>query len=249
MIYTPEFFAFQLTFAQRVADRFGLEFAYTVQRYTTIAKGIRGADWEEYRVGLQRADPVQWAYDWYLARRDPDPQPDDQEFYGHVLFGCFYYEVRNDEAGNATIIRPHFIKNDELGRRPLGKERLPARQRELRQMFHHIREHVPLVQTVLGNSWLYNLVAYRRIYPPAFTTNLPATAYEEFQYLALWGQCFDRNWQPKDEITDELLRRVDRLADLAALQSCFPYAVLRPQCAISEFYRFFNTEGVPNEQQ
>ena len=106
-------------------------------------------------------------------------------------------------------------------------------------MMQYIQEHVPTAQTVLGNSWLYHLAAYRRLYPPAYTATLPATQYEEFQFLALWGQCFDRNWQPKRGITEELLRRIDRLQELAALQSCFPYAVLRPQYAVDEFYRFF----------
>lgn len=249
MAYSRDFFAFQLTFAQRVANRFGLELADAVQRYTTVAKGIRGDDWEEYRTGLQSDDPVQWAYDWYLARRDPDPQPDDTEFYGHALFGCFYYGMRKDETGHETIIRPHFIKNDQRGCRPLGRERLAVRSAELRHMVQHIREHVPTAQTVLGNSWLYNLAAYRRLYPPAYTATLPATEYEEFQFLALWGQCFDRYWQPKPEITEELLHRVDRLAELAALQTCFPYPVLRPQCALDEFYRFFaNTERRQDEQ-
>lgn len=239
MTYTREFFAFQLTFAQRVADRFGLAFADAVQRYTTIAKGIRGDDWEQFRARLQAGDPAQWAFDWYVARRDPDPQPNDAEFYGHALFGCFYYEARKDEAGQETIIRPHFIKNDQPSCRSLGRERLAVRREELRRMVQHIQEHVPMAQTVQGNSWMYNLAAYRRIFPPAYTATLPATGYEEFRFLALWGQCFDRNWQPKPAITEELLRRVDQLEELAALQSCFPYAVLRPQCGINEFYHFF----------
>jgi len=247
--YSRAFFAFQLTFAQQVADRFGLDFANAVQRYTTIAKGIRGTEWERYRAGLLADDPAQWALDWHTAQRDPEPQPDDPEFYGHALFGCFYYEVRKDEAGQETIIRPHFIKNDQPGCRPLARERLAVRREELWRMVQHIQEHLPTAQTVLGNSWLYNLAAYRRLYPPAYTATLPATQYEEFQFLALWGQCFDRNWRPKPEITEELLRRVDCLTDLAALQSCFPYAVLRPQCGIDEFYRFFTiTERVQHEQ-
>jgi len=240
MAYAQEFFEFQLLFAQQLVERFGLPLADALQRYTTITKSVAAEDWPRYWQGLQAAtNPAKWTYEWYAARRAPDPQPDDRDFYGHALFGCFYYEIRKDEMGRATIIRPHFIKNDKPGCRPLGQERLAVRQEEMRRMVQHIRLHVPMAQTVLGNSWMYNLEAYRRIFPPSFTATLPATEYAEHRFLSLWGQCFDRQWQPKQNVTDELLRRLSTLDDIAELQSCFPFAVRRPQGEITQFYKFY----------
>jgi hypothetical protein len=72
-------------------------------------------------------------------------------------------------------------------------------------MFAHICYHVPEARTVSGNSWMYNLEAYRRLYPPQYTATLPISEEDEFQYLALWGQCFDRDWNPKKEIAQVLV--------------------------------------------
>jgi hypothetical protein len=86
------------------------------------------------------------------------PRTDDAIYYNRPLFGCFSYVVRDD-----PIIHPHFVKNDSIDMRPLTQPRQAARRGELRQMFSHIREHVPQARTVLGNSWMYNLAAYRRL--------------------------------------------------------------------------------------
>lgn len=251
MAYSRAFFGFQLTFAQRLVERFSLTLTDVLQQYTTLTKSIALEHREEYLAGfLVAADPTEWTYQWHTAQRAPGPQPDDSLLYGRALFGCFHYSVRNDRQGNGTIIRPHFIKNDQPGLHALGRERLAVRRAEVGRMFTHIQAHVPLAATVLGNSWLYNLAAYQRVYPPAYTAHLPAIQHDEFQYISLWGQCFDRNWQPKAEVTDELLRRLDRLADLADLRSCFPYAVRRPQCEISEFYTFFAIDNaIDNKEQ
>lgn len=45
-------------------------------------------------------------------------------------------------------------------------------QAELAEMFSHARQAQPMQK--LGASWLYNLPAYRRLFPPAFTTHLTA---------------------------------------------------------------------------
>lgn len=106
-------------------------------------------------------------------------------------------------------------------------------------MFTHIHEHVPAAITVSGHSWLYNLAAYRRIYPPLYTHIMAAVTHDEFQHLSLWGQCFDRHWQPKPAVTDLLLQRLAVLEDIAKLRFCFPYQVRLPQCKIDEFYTYF----------
>ena len=117
---------------------------------------------------------------------------------------------------------------------------MPEISNRFRQrMFAHIRQNVPAACTVLGNSWMYNLEAYRRLYPPAYTATLLASDENEFEYLALWGQCYDYDWQINQPIAQELLRRVDALTDLSQLRLCFPYQILNPQCPIEEFYEFY----------
>ncbi|MEZ4679851.1 MAG: hypothetical protein R2932_37100 [Caldilineaceae bacterium] len=237
LAYPRAFFGFQLSVARQLVERFSLELADVLQQYTTFTRPIATEHLAIYLAGLQAAtDATEWAYQWDLVQRAPGPQPNDSMFYNRALFGCFHYSIHNDRAGNATIIRPHFIKNDQAGLRALGRERLAVRRAEVRRMFVHIQEHVPGAKTVRGHSWLYNLNAYRRVYPRAYTTSLPAVQRDEFQYLSMWGQCFDRHWQPNPRVTTELLQRLARLEDITKLRACFPYQVRRPQCAIREIY-------------
>lgn len=235
MAYSVAFFEFQLLFASHLASKFHLRLEEAVYEYTTFRVSFGTDDWPVYSAGLEQTnDPVSWTYQWYLDHRGVDPKPDDSTYEGHPLFGCLYFSVRD-----ATVIRPHFIKNDFPGLRPLSRARIAVRQDELRRMFAHIRCHVPEAQTVRGNSWMYNLEAYRRLYPPQYTATLPISEEDEFQYLALWGQCFDRDWNPKVETTQVLLQRIDQLDDLTDLRFCFPYQIRQPECSIAEFYAFY----------
>ena len=113
-------------------------------------------------------------------------------------------------------------------------------------MFRYIKAHVPQARTVQGNSWLYNLDAYCRLLPPEYTSSMPISAEHEFQFLALWGQCFDRHWQVRSEIADVLLQRVDALSHLADLRQCFPYQIRQPRCSIDAFYTFYGEADLAN---
>jgi hypothetical protein len=240
MLYSRAFFALQVAFARKLSERFQLPIGDAYYRYTTLTKSLAIADLDDWRMCMtaleHTSNDLDWIYQCYLARRghEPAPAPTDTTFYGNPLFGCFYYIVRD-----STIIRPHFVKNDLPGMRPLREDRIAARRLELQQMFAHIRQAVPAARTVLGNSWMYNLEAYRRLYPPAYTANLPVSEEDEFAFLALWGQCYDRDWQIKQAVADELLRRVDTLTDLSQLRLCFPFQILMPECPIDVFYEFY----------
>jgi hypothetical protein len=238
MAYSPAFFDLQLAFARRIAAKFDLSLAHTLAHYTTFTKSFGADGWAEYLAGLTyAADATTWTYTWYRAHQQPDPTPHDSHYDGHPQFGCFSFAVRE-----TTIIRPTFIKNDLPGLRPLSAGRAAVRQNEIKRMMTYIHQHVPLARTVAGNSWLYNLAAYCRLYPPAYTATMAINTDDEFQFLALWGQCFNSDWGVKGEVAAELLRRVDTLTDLTQLHACFPYPVLQPRCPITAFYAFYGVD-------
>lgn len=235
MVYSRAFFDFQLMFVRRLVERFDLTLSDALYHYTTFTKSFGLSDWSDYIAGLgSTTDATEWTYQWYLARRSPDAEPHASLYHGNPLFGCFYFVVRDD-----TVIRPHFINNDLPGIRPLSRERLDGRRAELRRMFRHIKAHVPQARAVQGNSWLYNLDAYCRLFPPEYTFLMPISTEHEFQFLALWGQCFDRHWQVRSGVTDMPLQRVNTLSNLADLRLCFPYKIRQPRCSIDAFYAFY----------
>lgn len=241
MAYPVAFFVPQLRLARFLSERFDLTLSDALRDYTTAARslGVSDEGWPSIASALLAADDLVAAlHAEYERRRTPDPRPGDTTFYGRPLFGCFSYLVRDD-----TIIRLHFVANDLPGHRPLGRERVAARRAELRALFAHVQAYVPAATTVLGNSWLYHIPAYRRLFPVAYTAYLPESDEGEFQYLATWGQCYDRTWHLRPEVIATLFQRTEQLTDLAALRHCFPYQILQPASPITAFYAEYGLDA------
>lgn len=238
MPYSKDFFALQLRFAQELASRFALPLEDVLLDYTTFPLSFgQEKEWQDYLAGLQQAeDPAQWTYEFYLPRSGGEPTSQDTTFHGHLLFGCFYFVVRDEH-----IIRPHLIKKASSSGGVLSSACRSQRREELAEMFRHIEATVPTADLVQGNSWLYNLEAYRRLFPPEYTENMPVSEAGEYRYLARWGQFFDKHWQLKETPARALLDRVANLDRLENLRHCFPYPIFQPRCSIEHFYAFYNT--------
>ncbi len=247
MPYSKEFFALQLSCAHKLANRFRRNLDDILYDYTTFARSIeltpeRPYDqsnpvWKGYIEGLRRAvDDAEWTHYYYSNHCAKDPTSTDEAFNGNMLFGSFYFVLRDNR-----VVRPHFIKlgDDTSPNSPISKERLAESLANLTSMFQYIKDNVSGAKTVKGNTWLYNLEAYKRLFPPEYTAQMVANESREFQFLSLWGQFFDRNWQVKNLLANELLNRIDALNSLANLRFCFPYQSLMPELNIQAFYDFY----------
>jgi hypothetical protein len=88
----------------------------------------------------------------------------------HTRFGCFSFEL----LAPGDVLRIHFSNRDSAGDcGPLVRAKADRRVEELREMFGYIRTHHQSTRTVRGGSWLYNLEAYRRLFPPEYDTRRP----------------------------------------------------------------------------
>jgi hypothetical protein len=91
---------------------------------------------------------------------------------------------------------------------------------------------------VVGASWLYNLEAYRRLFPKSYL----ATAHVihgRFQHMPLWGQFVARNGEIKESRAHQFLERLGRQSSLEGLDDCFPLQVLRVEAPMRELYDFY----------
>jgi hypothetical protein len=70
-------------------------------------------------------------------------------------------------------------------------DRKGRRLAELRALFCLARTQEELTPRVLGASWLYNLPAYRRLFPDKYLASALPTA-PKFQNMPLWGQTLAR---------------------------------------------------------
>jgi hypothetical protein len=234
--YPRRFFEINVLFALKIAEVSDQALEGALFNYTVLYRRFGlGQDrnpahptWQAYLNGLRRApDLTDWTYQFYLAQPQadvPSGQPD---------FGCFSYDVWPDNR-----IRLHFHNAELPEYSPLSRQRLDARLSELRAMFGHLKRTVPSPATVIGCSWLYNIEAYRRLFPPAFLATAQVS-YADFPFLVLWGQFLDRNWQIKEDLAGRFLDCLGRARDLEAAKRCFPYPVLRLECPVQPFYDFY----------
>jgi hypothetical protein len=236
-IYAKAFFDLQFRFAQTVSVLSGVPLARALLEYTNfyIRFGL-GRDfdpahptWREYVAGLRDTnDPREWTYRFYLTCAQVVVPPAVV-----AEFGCFSYSRLRDYR-----IRLHFKNAETDGRSPLGIERRGHRLADLAALFEHIKrtEREPL--RVVGASWLYNLDAYRRLFPAPYL----ATAHvleHRFQHMPLWGQFVNRHGEIKESVKDRFVQRLERQSSLDGLDQCFPFQVIGVEASTPEFYEFY----------
>ena len=229
------FFELQLAFARKVAALSGLPLQRALLDHTNlyIRFGLgRAFDpahprWSEYLAGLAEAtDPTGWTHRFYLAHPAPLAGPD-----GIARVGCF--SCSRLPGGH---LRLHFENAEPDGHSPLARDRAERRRAELRALFAPFGRAGAAAPTVVGTSWLYNLEAYRRLFPRAYlATARPITG--RFRHMPLWGQFLDRRGEVREPPARQLLERLDRQTGLDDLDGCFPFPVLRLETSAAELCR------------
>ena len=155
-----------------------------------------------------------------------------------TYYGCFSYAY----WAEVKTVRIHFTDRDQSGMGALSSARRAARHAELQALVAAVVRQHPEAEHVRGGSWLYNLAAYRRLFPPAYLASAHvAPTHEEFPYLALWGQFLDRHGRVRAEPARRFLDCITHSQDRTALEACFPYQVLRPHCPLPVFQRFYDS--------
>jgi hypothetical protein len=248
LLHSRGFFQLQIRFVQglsRVLDRPADEllFDYTAFRTVLAAERLAPADplWREFADGFRRADdPVEWTLGFYLRHAAPDPPPGASTYRGSKLFGPFTYDTWSaGVVGERVVVRPHLHTRVAGSGTLIGRSAQADRRADLRALFADVRERLPGAESVRGHSWLYNLEAYRRLFPPEYARSMAVCPHGDYQHLARWGQFFNRRWEVNAALAKTLLDRVAALTDPARLIDCFPYPILNPECELRYFYRFY----------
>ena len=236
-MYARAFFDLQLRFADKVTALSGLPLPRVLFEYTNLyVRFGLGRDfdpahptWQEYVAGLQDTnDTREWTYRFYLARPEAMTAP------GVVAtFGCFSYAPMSGDR-----IRLHFHNAETDGHSPLGIERQGQRLKDLASLFDHVKRTLPQPPHVVGASWLYNLEAYRRLFPAPYLATARVIDHR-FRHMPLWGQFLDRRGQIKEKMTREFVERLERQSSVDTLGQCFPLHVLSVAASALEFYDFY----------
>ncbi|HEY3949918.1 hypothetical protein [Phenylobacterium sp.] len=185
------------------------------------------AEMEPLRTPEQRLD---WTRSFYLTAPDDLPPADQRSF------GCF----RCDPPDVAGVLRIHFSNRDsadDVG--PLSRAKTPRRLAELKTMFAFVRETWPRTRTVQGRSWLYNLDAYRRLFPPAYgDSRAPPAGRVGLGGTSSWGQFLDHREAVKPDLRAAFLHNIEAI-DVEAPWRAFPLPALGATAPIALFYDFY----------
>lgn len=237
-----EYFDVQLRFAAAVADRSDLALGEACARYTNFHRRFglgridgrpTSAHWHRYARCVEELGDhesrVRWTQEHFIASPPETPRP------GGLRAGCFGCELRADGAA-----RIHFENLDAAdGVGPLSTSKRVRRFQELVDLFTRIHRDWPEVTYVVGGSWLYHLVAYRRLFPPAYLRSIaPPTRTPRFDGTSSWGQFLDHRGEVHIDRVAAFRGRLEGL-DLDSLRSSFPLPVLAACSPIEAFFEFY----------
>ena len=240
-IYPKGFFEIQLTFARKVAEVTKRPFEDVVLHNTAMYR-ILGLDWstdptnpvwQNYIQALQHdiKEGAEGTYQFYYVMSDSIPHMSEQPHWG-----CFAYEYLPDEHRIAI----HFSNQDFTGYGPLSYQRIDVRKAELTAMFTAIRQEHSDAEIVTGGSWLYNLEAYKRLFPAEYGQS--AKAPERIPYLGrgLWGQFLNHELLMDEHRTGVFLQRIRVATNMEQCDASFPYLTLFTKAPTTLFYQFYN---------
>ena len=232
--YSVEFFDLQLRFAAKVAELAGVSFAEAVGSHTNIyvrlgmgeRLDVANPDWQDYVSALVKADePAKWTHHVHLQRIRLPTGPALS-----ASVGCFSYAVT--EPGCARL---HFHAGGEHFEAPLSAANRQLREEELASLLAKLKASFGNDIFLIGASWLYNLEAYRRLFPNSYLASLRALAHP-YQRMPLWGQFLNRDRSVRSEAASRFLSSVANAACLPESSACFPLSVLSTRAPASWLY-------------
>ncbi|BBK42238.1 hypothetical protein STVA_22580 [Allostella vacuolata] len=236
------YFDLQLRFAAAMAAALGIPLAASVARNTDFHRrfglgrlggGAGGPEWQSYLAALAGlagdAERLDWTCETFLRAADEPPD-------GRAAFGCFAFDP--PDAGG--VVRLHFRPADRRGGTgPLARDKAADRRAELGRLVGHVRQAFPAARTVRGASWLYNVEAYRRLFPPAYAASAAIVdRLERYEGGSSWGQFLDHRGAVKADLADRFVAGLVTL-DPARPTLAFPLPLCRAEAPIACFAEFY----------
>lgn len=252
-VYPKGLFDTQFAFAKIVAERRGISVIEAVEEYAPLLNKAIHTEGKEKELlpGLTDDNLAEVGYAEVLKRRKSYSKEGLKYQDGKEgRFGCFYY--RYDDA--TKTISPHFFNAEaeeefqdgkDVSKGPLSKEKIDRRKAELADMFRDIKGKHPDAKVVQGRSNLYNLEAYRRLYPPTYEVGEIDYSPELWKgQTDIWGQFLGGNEKAvgeygfKKEAADEFLEKAKDVP-LDALVDAVPMPPRTAHGNIQDFYDFY----------
>ena len=236
--YSKEFFGLQILFARKVRDLSGMPLERALLGYTNLyVRFGLGRDfdpdhvgWRSYLAGLDGQEALEWTYRVYSTDPETWTSPTIAAF-----SGCFSYAIVGPRR-----IRLHFRNRDHAGGSSLALSRMAERRGELATLFQEAGRTLGEDTEVAGASWLYNIEAYRRLFPPGYLAS--ARVEHFYRSMTLWGQFVDRRGQVKKDLAGKFAASLERLTEMSELATCFALPVLAVRAPVRTMVEHYERE-------
>jgi len=234
--YPKEFFDLQLRFAARMVELTRMPIRQALLDYTNLYVRFTGDRcfaedhpiWQSYLDGIhRRADLSDWTYRFFMRQQDVGAPPSVI-----ATFGCFSYASETEQK-----VRLHFHHVHRDGGSPLADSCRSSRLAELRELVSHMKCAAGANVWIAGVSWLYNLQAYRRLFPPAYLATATVAA-NRFRNMPLWGQFIDHRGGIKQFAVDAFEKRLKTQQSIVHIERCFPLQPLSVEASLDVFDHF-----------
>jgi hypothetical protein len=194
------------------------------------------SEWHHYTHTLTtletHAQRLAWTQECFVRAPEESLPP------GRRQFGCFGCDLPDADGR----VRIHFTNQDTDGIGPLSRAKIPARRQDLQALFTFVQRTYPEARSVLGGSWLYNLEAYRRLFPSVYgDSRTVQEGTTHFQGSSSWGQFLDHHEGVKPALREQFLANLTRM-NMRRLWEAFPLLTYRTQAPIQEFFDFLQID-------
>jgi hypothetical protein len=233
--FSAEYIEFQIRVLREIANKSGKPFVEISEQYGTIIHPYIWPDTENYIDMEKYSDEEIIAMVIEKERQYSAKQPPTKYHDGN-RYGCFSY-MQNPNDG---IVDIHFSNAEFDEKGPLQFANIEHRLHELHDMFAAIKREHPDATEVRGNSWLYNVDAYKRLFPDNYTSTLG----EDLRDHSLatgraWGQFADNKLGLKEDVAAQFLKNIQALEEITpdSVRSALPYHILQALGSIEDFYK------------
>jgi len=235
------YFEVQLRLAHRMAELTGAGLGDMALRHTNLHRrlgfGVNMPDqdgtdgWKAFARDLDAAPALAAQVALSQATCAANP-PEVPPLPGQTGFGCFAC----DPPGPDGVVRIHFFNLDtDAAGGPLARGKIERRRAELAALTRHIRATHPEASVIRGKSWLYNIEAYRRLFPADYAASRQvAEGPLHLTGTSSWGQILDSQERVRPDVAQALLANLPVL-DAAAPWLAFPLRVLATEAPVTSF--------------
>lgn len=221
-----------LAFADRVLHVTDRPLHEVLFRYTMLFRSFNisrrfdpdNAVWKDYIDCVSRSDTIRDTTLAFYAHRMLIAEPPVAMY----SYGCFGYALSTPQTA-----RIHFFPREP---HPLSSHCEAHRREELCHVIRHMKKESPDTVSIVGRSWLYNLPAYRRLFPSVYLASAePCAPMIAYPRLALWGQFLKGTSDVRHDMVDVFAKRLTNVEDENGLYDCFPCKVLRLEASVDAF--------------